>query len=512
MTSSRAQRGISNYDGRGRDASPSARLSMTLVVFLLAACTSTKPRPIAIVGATLVDGSGSPGVPNTTVIVRGDRIESVGGAVPADAQVIDAKGLTLAPGFIDMHNHSGAGFKTDPAAETQVAQGITTLVLGQDGESELPIGEYLKSLDKSPVAVNVATFVGQATLREHVMGEKNLDRPATDDEVRAMAVLADQAMRDGAFGLSTGLEYEEGKKSSTEEVIALARAVAPYGGIYMSHVRDEGQKTFQSFEEALRIGREGGVPVEISHIKMGSVSVWGRAPEAVRLIEGARAAGQDVTADCYPYDAWHATIRVMVPSGRYDDPHDVGEAIAENGGAQNVTVVKCDAHPDYEFKTLQQIADEKHTTPVDMYMSIVRDGGANVVVRSMTEKDVKVFYQQPWVMVGSDGGITARHPRGAGTYPRVLGRYVRELHWLTLEEAVRKMTSAPAARLRLRDRGLVRAGMKADLVLFDAERVIDKSTFQDPKRLPEGISQVFVNGVTVWPVSGARPGVAIRRP
>lgn len=484
---------------------------LLILLPFLAACSSTAPQRIAIVGATLVDGSGGAPVSNATVVVRGDTIESVGGVVPGDARVIDAHGLTLAPGFIDMHNHSGGGFKNDPAAETQVAQGITTVVLGQDGGSALPVGAYLQSLDRSPVAVNVLTFVGQATLREKVMGEKNLDRAATDDEVRAMAALADQAMRDGAFGLSTGLEYEEGKKSTTAEVIALAKAVAPYGGIYMSHVRDEAKLTFDSFEEALRIGREAGVPVEISHIKMGSASVWGRAADAVRMIDAARAAGQDVTADCYPYDAWHATIRVIVPSGRFDDPHDVADAIDENGGPQNITIVNCEKHPDYEFKSLQQIAEEQHTTPVEMYMRIVRDGGAEVVGRSMKEGDIKVFYQTPWVMVGSDGGINVRHPRAAGTYPRILGRYVREMHWLTLEEAIRKMTSAPAARLRLRDRGVVRAGMKADLVLFDAARVIDRSTFQDPLRLPEGISQVFVNGVVVWPASGARPGVAIRR-
>jgi N-acyl-D-amino-acid deacylase len=320
-------------------------------------------------------------------------------------------------------------------------------------------------------------------------------------------------MRDGAFGLSTGLEYEAAKKSSTEEVIALAAATAPYGGIYISHVRDEAQLTFPSFEEALRIGREAHVPVQISHIKMGSKSVWGRAPEAVKLIEDARARGLDVTADAYPYDAWHATIRVLVPSGRHDDPKDVADAIAETGGADSVTIVNCSAHRDYEFKTLQQIADAQRTTPVEVYMQVVRDGGATVVGRSMKEDDIRVFYSQPWVMVGSDGGIGLRHPRGAGTYPRILGRFVRELHWLTLEEAIRKMTSLPAARLRLADRGQIKAGMKADLVLFDAARVIDRSTFQDPQQIAEGIERVFVNGVEVWrdrAVTGAKPGRPIR--
>jgi N-acyl-D-amino-acid deacylase len=486
---------------------------LALLLFLAGCATAPRVPVTAIVGATLVDGSGGAPIPNTTVILRGDHIDSLGAMpVPPHAKVIDAHGLTLAPGFIDMHNHSGAGLADDPSATTQVSQGITTVVLGQDGGSALPIGEYLTKLETSPVAVNVLTFVGQSTVREKVMGDTN--RQATPDEVRAMTVLVDQAMRDGTFGVSTGLEYEAAKDSSTDEVIALARASAPYGGIYMSHVRDEAQLTFQSFEEALRIGTEAKVPVQISHIKMGSMSVWGRAPEAVRMIEDAHKRGLDVTADAYPYDAWHATIRVIVPSGRYDDPKDVGDAIAETGGADRVLIVNCKAHPDYEFKTLQQIADAQHSTPVDVYMQVVRDGGATVVGRSMKEEDIRVFYEQPWVMVGSDGGIGVRHPRGAGTYPRILGRYVRELHWLTLQEAVRKMTSLPAARLRLKDRGLVKAGMKADLVLFDASRVIDRSTFQDPQQIAEGIEHVFVNGVEVWrggAVTGAKPGKPLRR-
>jgi N-acyl-D-amino-acid deacylase len=468
---------------------------------------------IAIVGPTVVDGSGAPPFVTTAVLIRGDRIDAVGPrSIPRDATVIDGHGLMLAPGFIDTHNHSGAGLERDASATTQVSQGITTLALGQDGGSELPVGDYLRKLDANPVAVNVLTFVGQATVRDAAM-KGDTDREATADEIAEMKVLVDQAMRDGAFGLSTGLEYEAAKKSSTEEVIALAAATAPYGGIYISHVRDEAQLTFPSFEEAIRIGKEAHVPVQISHIKMGSKSVWGRAQDAVRMIEDARAKGQDVTADAYPYDAWHATIRVLVPSGRHDDPKDVADAIAETGGADRVTIVNCSAHRDYEFKTLQQIADAQNTTPVEVYMQVVRDGGATVVGQSMKEEDIRVFYAQPWVMVGSDGGIGLRHPRGAGTYPRILGRFVREQHWLTLQEAVRKMTSLPATRLRLSDRGLVKAGMKADLVLFDASRVIDRSTFQDPQLIAEGIERVFVNGVEVWrdrAVTGAKPGRPIR--
>ena len=475
---------------------------MPRLLVLLSFLTGCAP-VTAITGARLFDGR-----ENVTVAFRGDRIISIGEPVRA-ATVIDGRGLTLAPGFIDMHNHSGSGLEKDSTATSQISQGITTVVLGQDGGSAFPIGAYLDRLD---VAVNVLTFVGHSTLRERVMGE-DTDRPATEQEIRAMSALVEQAMREGAFGLSTGLEYETAKRATEQEVVALARIAAAHRGIYMSHIRDEAQRTLEALEEAIRIGASGGLPVQISHIKMGSRSVWGRAAEAVRLIETARARGQDVTADIYPYDAWHATIRVLVPSGRHDDPEEVAAAIDENGGADRITIVRCAAHPDYEFKTLQQIASEQNTTAAGVYIQVVRDGGATVVAQSMKEEDIRVFLQQPWVMIGSDGGIGTRHPRGAGAYPRILGRYVRELRWLSLQEAIRKMTLQPAERLGLKDRGRIAPGMKADLVLFDAERVIDNSTFKEPLRLATGVELVFVNGVAVWrrgAVTGAKPGQAIR--
>jgi N-acyl-D-amino-acid deacylase len=286
-----------------------------------------------------------------------------------------------------------------------------------------------------------------------------------------------------------------------------------FGGIYISHVRDEADKTFAAFEEAIRIGREGHLPVQISHIKLGSVAVWGKAPAAVALINKARRRGQDISADCYPYEAWSSTIRVLIPSGRHDDPVDVARGLADVGGPQNVTIVSCRAHPDYEFKTMAEIAEQQKITPVELYMRIVRDGGAGVVCHSMKERDIKVFYQQPWVMVSSDGGIGSRHPRGSGSFPRVLGVFSRTNHWFSLTEAVRKMTSLPAQRLGLKDRGLIRPGFKADLVLFDAAKVIDRSTFKDPQLISSGIERVFVNGVEVWAdakVTGAHPGRALR--
>lgn len=473
-------------------------------------------RVVAIVGGTLIDGSGVAPVKDSVVLIKGDRIEAVGTnrgvKIPKGARVIAARRLIVAPGFIDTHNHSGGGLDADPSATTQVSQGITTVALGQDGGSEFPVGEYLGRLERSPVALNVLTFVGHATVRSKVLGQ-NTNRAATPAEIEQMTRLVEQGMREGAFGLSSGLEYEIGKPATTEEVIALARVAGRSGGIYITHIRDEADQTLEALAEAIRIGREGRLPVQISHIKLGSAGVWGRAGEAVALIDGARRGGQDVTADCYPYDAWSSTIKVLIPSGRHDDPAAVARGLADVGGAANITVVSCKAHPDYEFKTLDVIARDRGVTPVESYMQIVRDGGAGIVCHAMKDEDIRAFYQQPWVMVCSDGGIGTRHPRGAGTYPRVLGRYVREQHWLTLREAIRKMTSLPAARLALKDRGFVRAGMKADLVLFDAERIIDRATFQQPQLVAEGVKRVFVNGVEVWrdgAVTGNKPGRALR--
>jgi N-acyl-D-amino-acid deacylase len=278
-------------------------------------------------------------------------------------------------------------------------------------------------------------------------------------------------------------------------------------------MRDEADKSFESFAELIRISREGKLPAQVSHIKLGTVGVWGQSRKAVRLIEQARKSGLDITADCYPYDAWSSTIRVLVPSGRHDDPVDVGRAIADVGGAANITIVSCRAHPDYEFMTMEAIAKNQNITPVELYMRIVKDGGAGIVCHAMKESDIRTFYQQPWVMVSSDGGVGSRHPRGAGTFPRVLGLFVRQQHWFSLQEAIRKMTSLPAQRLGLKDRGLIKSGYKADVVLFDPATVIDRSTFGQPQLIANGIKRVFVNGGEVWDgekVTGNRPGSVLR--
>jgi N-acyl-D-amino-acid deacylase len=491
-------------------------LVLSLIVSAALFTSQAADGTIAIVGATLIDGSGRAPVTDSVVILKDDTIVAAGKRgqvqVPAGARSIDGAGLVIAPGFIDAHNHSDRGFNTDPSATSQVSQGITTVVVGQDGGSPFPIGEFLRDLDKNPLALNVLTFVGHATVRSRVMGE-DTNRLATPDEIEKMRLLVEQAMREGAMGLSTGLEYETGKPASTEEVIALARAAGANGGIYISHIRDEADKSFEALAEAIQIGREARLPVQISHIKLGTLKVWGKSKQVVDLINKARSRGQDVTADCYPYDAWSSTIRVLIPSGRHDDPIDVARGLADVGGPANVTIVSCRAHPDYEFKTMAEISRQEKITPVELYMKIVREGGAGVVCHSMKDADIQMFYRQPWVMVSSDGGIGSRHPRGAGTYPRVLGRFVRELRWLSLPEAIRKMTSFPAARFKLQDRGLIRAGFKADLVLFDPVRVIDRATFKDPQLVADGVKRVFVNGVEVWndgKATGERSGQALR--
>jgi N-acyl-D-amino-acid deacylase len=470
-------------------------------------------RSIVITGAIVYDGSGRAGF-RANVRIEGDIITEIGSFRPrSDEEIIPARNLALAPGFIDIHNHSQEGLDRDPTAASQISQGITTLALGPDGYSPWPVGDYLDRRKQRPSAVNVLSFVGHATVRAEVMG-KDINREATEEEITKMESLVEQAMREGATGLSSGLEYDEGHSATTEEVIRLARVAARHRGIYMSHIRDEADRVMSAIEEAIRVGREARIPVQISHIKMGTKGVWGKASAAVEMIARARREGLDITADCYPYDAWASTITVLIPSRRHDDPVAVRRGLDDVGGAANVLITNCPARRDYEGKSLEEIARLRSKSPVDIYIEIVRDGGASVVCRSMTRSDIRTFYRQPWVMVSSDGGIGGRHPRGAGTFPRVLGRFVRQWRWLSLAEAIRKMTAMPAERLGLKDRGRIEKGMKADLVLFDPRSIIDRSTFKEPQRLSEGVHRVLVNGKTVWEkgrATGNLSGVVIGR-
>lgn len=480
------------------------------LALILAASTAPAevPASFVITGARVADGTGGP-IARKDVRVTGDRITEVGTLEPKPGErVVKGDGLVLAPGFIDVHNHSTEGLAEDPPAQTQVSQGITTLVLGPDGSSPWPIAAYLKARADAPPAVNVMTMVGHETVRSLVM-DKDFRRKATPEEIAKMAALVEQAMREGALGLSSGLEYDVGSYASTEEVVELCKAAARHGGFYMTHVRDEADRSFEAFAEAVEIARAAKLPLQISHIKLATTGVWDQTSRAVALFDRARKAGQDITADCYPYEAWHSNMEVLVPNKQYDDPKSVDEALKVVGGPARITITACEAHPSYAGRNLDEIARSEGITPVALYSKIVKDGGADIIGHSMKEEDVLAFYRQPWVMVASDGGIDNDHPRGAGTFPRVLGRFVREKRLFPLEEAVRKMTSLPARRVGLKDRGTIAPGMKADLVLFDPSTVIDRSTFEKPQKLSEGIAMVFVNGEVVWEggkPGGARPG------
>jgi N-acyl-D-amino-acid deacylase len=455
-----------------------------------------------IVNAEIADGTGAP-LRKADVRIAFSHIVEIGDLKPEkDEQVIDAKGLVLAPGFIDIHNHSTDGLLSDPVAETQIAQGITSLVVGADGESPWPIIGWVRLIQDLHTAPNVSLFAGHATIREQVMG-KDYKRVATAAEVQRMGLLMSQAMNQQAVGLSSGLEYEVGSYSNTEELVAIARVAAAQGGIYMTHIRDEADKSFEALNEEITIAEQAHIPVEHSHIKLGTVGVQGKAAAYIKVINDARRRGVDFLADCYPYDAWHANLKVLVPDKQYENPKSVAKALADVGGASRITITEFKPNPAYAGHTLLDLAKAAHVSDVDMFIRLIRQGDAAnteafIIGQSMIEADIKAFYEQPWVMVASDGGIGSEHPRGAGTFPRVLGVYVREKKWLTLTEAIRKMTSLPAQRLGWKDRGVIRVGSFADLVLFNPETVIDRSTYADPTALPIGIEKVFVNGILVW--------------
>ncbi len=499
-----------------------------MLLFFALALASSEPS-LVITNARLADGSGGAIVPGRTLVVARDTIVAVEDAAsykaPAGVRVIDAKGLVLAPGFIDMHSHADWGLLKHPDAASQVRQGITTALGGQDGGCPCPLGEYFLKVEQKGVALNIAATAGFGWLREQAMGADN-QRSARPDEIEKMKALFEAELRAGAFGLGSGLEYEPDSFSTTEEIVEIAKLARRYGGFYISHVRDEGAKVIESYRELVEISRRAGIPGQFSHMKLGSVSSWGRMPEYLALMKEVDAAsGPRITGDCYPYNFWQSTLRVLVLSRRYGDPADVKRGVDDNGGPDNILLARYAPNPGYEGKSLAQIAKEQGKDPYVLYMEMIRetdpqnrkpewgDDVEGILGVSMREEDIRDFYRDPRVMVSSDGAINGEHPRGAGAFPRFLARYVREAKVVSLEEGVRRMTSLPASVLGLKDRGRISPGMKADLVVFDPASVMDRSTVKKPTAAPVGIPYVIVNGEIVVDddrVTDARPGRVLR--
>jgi N-acyl-D-aspartate/D-glutamate deacylase len=521
---------------------------------------------------TIVDGSGNPWY-HGDLAVRGDRIVAVGRVPPGPARrVIDARGLVVAPGFIDMHSHSDLLLLEDGLAQSKVRQGVTTEVLGEGTSAgprlgKLPpgraapggrevtwttLGGYFEALEKVGVSVNVASYVGLDNLWQGVLGESH-QRPSAEQLVR-MKDLLEGGLRDGAFGLSTMLAMPPGALATTDDLVELCRVVARHGGLYSTHIRNEGMGVLEAVREAIAVGERGGVPVDIIHLKIADQKLWGRMGEVVGLIEAARGRGVNVQANVYPYTRGNNDLASIVPPWAHEggrarmlqrlaDPaqrrrmkQDIRAGIA--GWYNHYTAVGGDwgrmlisGKGPYQGLTMDRViaarSKDKDPPPdaLDVLFDVLAEEGGSVptVYAHHTEEDMRQALVQPWCSVGSDGsayateGLLRRghpHPRNFGTFPRVLGVYVRDLKLLRLEDAVRKMTSQNAAKLGLADRGLLRPGNFADLTLFDPERVIDRATYAEPFHYGEGIAYVIVNGQVVLERgkhTGARPGRALRR-
>ena len=520
------------------------RRTLGLIAILAIGCGQPPEHyDLVLTGGSVLDGTGAEGR-MADVGVRDGRIVRVAEAIATDSadRVIDVTGLVVAPGFVDLHAHLDPLLRL-PAAESHVRQGVTTALGGPDGGSPWPLGAYLDSAQALGLGMNVAFLVGHNTIREEVMGLE--DRAPTADELARMEAMVAQGMDEGAFGISTGLRYLPGAFSETEEVIALSRVAAARGGIYTSHLRDEGLQLMDGVGEAIRIAGEAGIPVVLTHHKVVGAPMWGASDRTLALIDSANAAGLDVMADQYPYTATYTGISILVPAwalaggddaflARVADPALRDSIVAgiiwniENdrggGDISRVQLARVGWDPSLEGGTLADwaVRDGLEPTPAtgaELVIEAIRRGGASAIYHVLDEGDVERIMRHPRTAVASDGRLTQPgeghpHPRWYGTFPRVLGHYVRERGVLSLEDAVHRMTGLPADRLGLTDRGRIAEGAWADITVFDPATVIDRATFEDPHQYPEGIPFVIVNGVVVVDdgrFTEARPGRALRR-
>jgi len=513
----------------------------------------------------LVDGTGNPWF-RADLGIKDGRIEAIGDLQrPTASRRIDAKGLTVTPGFIDMHSHSDFYVLLNPYEESKIFQGVTTEVVGNCGSSAAPMNdelrayrekymrqrlgpdfefnwssmsEYVERVNEKGSSFNVLPLVGHGTVRSNVIGFEN--RKPTDGEMGKMRDLVAKSMEEGAWGLSTGLIYTPGCYAETDEIVSLARVAARYHGIYSSHIRGEGETLLRAVAEAIEIGEKAEIPVEISHFKASGRKYWGMTEKSLELVENARARGLDTTIDQYPYTASSTGLSAYLPLWVRDGGNDMmlerlkgpdirekikGEPEMAEREWDQVVVAFAEKHPEYTGKSIGDIAEVQGKDLLDTVFDLLMEEEASVsiVAFGMCEEDVRRVMKSPYMMVGTDGsavspeGILGRgkpHPRFYGTFPRILGHYVREEGVLTLQKAVRKMTSLPAQKIGLKDRGLLHEGMMADIVVFDADEILDQATFTDPHRFPRGIYYVIVEGEIVVnrnKHTGALPGRALKK-
>ena len=518
--------------------------SVTLLALLLPSFGNSQDYDLIIRGGKVVDGSGNPWY-HADIAIKNDRIAEIGQLSNHEAnRVIDAHGLVVAPGFIDPHTHALRGIFEVPNAESALLQGVTTLTEGNDGSSPYPIDRHYADIDNLRISPNWAVFVGQGTIRQRVIGFGL--RKATPDEMERMKQMVRDAMEQGALGISTGLFYVPGSFTSTEEVIELSKVAAEYNGIYISHIREEAAQLIDSVQETIRIGEEADIPVQITHHKVIGVENWGASIESLRLVDEARKRGVDVTIDQYPYTASQTSINALIPQwaqagGREEMLSRINSAetystiknevvakiLYDRGGGdpKNVFISRNSWDPDMAGKNLAELAIDAGLEPTpenaaDVVFDIIRGGGATAVYHAIGPEDVDRIMQHPATAIGSDGpvgvfGEGAPHPRQYGTFARVLGLYVRERKILSLEEAIRKMSSQSARRLGIHDRGLITKGYFADIAIFDPDEIIDKATFENPHQYAIGTKFVLVNGTVVvenGQHTGARPGRILHGP
>ena len=502
-----------------------AIITLLLSSFAFAQSALDQPYDLVITNARIIDGTGNPWF-RGSIAVKDGRIANVGRFEHAGAKVvIDAKNQIVAPGFIDVHAHTEDIFN-NPAAENFVRMGVTSLVTGNCGGSTTEVAEFLGRYKEKPLAVNLATLIGHNSVRSKAMGLDN--RAPTAEEQTAMNSIVEQAMKDGAVGLSTGLIYLPGTFAKTDEVVELAKVASRYGGTYASHIRDEGTEVVVAINEAINIGEQANMPVEISHFKISAKALWGQSPMTLGLVKAARDRGLSVTVDQYAYPASSTSLDVRLPNwavagGRAEGRKRLADPATRKKIADEMKldlkkkkfkdysyayVASYRANPEFNGKNIAEITqiakgNKKLDSQIEQIFEMYDKGGASMVYQVMSEDDVKTIMREPFTMIASDSGVRTfgsgvPHPRGYGNNARVLGHYVRELKIISLEDAIRKMTSLPAQTFNLRDRGQIREGFAADLVIFDETKVGDKATFDQPHQYAEGFSSVIVNGHVVF--------------